>query len=52
MYDCSDSLQRLVHKEVLITFERLRAEIKQIREQYGHVLSDVYHKRKSPFAHQ
>ena len=32
-----------------MSFERLCAEIEQIREKYGEVLNDVYTKRKSPF---
>ena len=32
-----------------MSFERLCAEIEQIREKYGQVLKDVYTKRKSSF---
>ena len=32
-----------------MSFERLCAEIEQIRENYGHVLKEVYTKRKSSF---
>ena len=32
-----------------MSFERLCAEIEQIKETYGQVLNNVYTKRKSPF---
>ena len=35
-----------------MSFERLCAEIEQIREKYGHVLEDVYTKRKSSFPYR